>query len=101
MNSAHPDRKQKIKHELLEMTWIFLYLAFFFCALTAYDMFLLRQYQVEFWNYTFAIVNALVITKVIMIGSMPNWASGMRRSRYLCLLSGRPLCLACWCLCFM
>src|SRR5215472_15024537 len=68
MNSAHPDRKQKIKHELFEMLTIFLYLAFFFCALTAYDMFLLRQYQVEFWNYTFAIVNALVITKVIMIG---------------------------------
>jgi hypothetical protein len=68
MGSAHPDRKQKIKHELFEMLTIFLYLAFFFCALTAYDMFLLRQYQVEFWNYTFAIVNALVITKVIMIG---------------------------------
>ena len=68
MDSAHPDRKQKIKHELFEMLTILLYLAFFFYALTAYDMFLLRQHQVEFWSYTFAIVNALVITKVIMIG---------------------------------
>jgi len=50
MGSAPPDRKQKIKHELFEMLTIFLYLAFFFGALTAYDMFLLRRYQVEFWK---------------------------------------------------
>ena len=54
--------KQKAIHEFFEFLGIFLYLAFFFCALTAYDIFLLRQYQVEFWNYTFAIVNALVIS---------------------------------------
>ena len=30
MNSAHPDRKQKIKHELKEMLTLSLYLAFFF-----------------------------------------------------------------------
>jgi len=68
MSSAHPDRKQKIKHELWEMIWLFLYLAFFFCALIAYDMFLLNQYEVEYWNFGFALLNAAVITKVIMIG---------------------------------
>jgi len=68
MNSSHPGRKQKIKHELREMTWLFLYLAFFFCALIAYDMFLLNQYEVEYWNFGFALLNAAVITKVIMIG---------------------------------
>ena len=68
MNSAHPDRKQKIKHELREMLELFLYLAFFFCALAIYDMLLLRQYNVEYLTISFAIINALVITKVIMIG---------------------------------
>ena len=68
MDAAHSDRKQKIKHELIEMTAISFYLAFFLCALVTYDIFLLRQYHIEFWNYAFAIVNALVITKVIMIG---------------------------------
>jgi len=68
MNSAHPGRKQKIKHEMLEMLWLFLYLAFFFCALVAYDTLLLKQYEVEYWNFGFALLNALVITKVIMIG---------------------------------
>jgi hypothetical protein len=50
------------------MTWLFLYLAFFFCALVVYDLFLLKQYEVSSWNFGFALLNALVITKVIMIG---------------------------------
>lgn len=68
MNTAHPGRKEKIKHEMFEMLWLFLYLAFFFCALVAYDTLLLKQYQVAYWNFGFALLNALVITKVIMIG---------------------------------
>ena len=68
MKSAHPDLKQKAKHELWEMIWLFVYLAFFFCALVTYNMFLLNEYQVKYWNYGFALINALVITKVIMIG---------------------------------
>ena len=68
MSSAHPERKQKIKHELWEMTWLFLYLAFFFCSLVIYDTLLLKQYEVASWNLGFALLNALVITKVIMIG---------------------------------
>lgn len=68
MNTAHPARKDKIKHELKEMLSLFLYLAFFFCALAIYDMLLLKQYHVEYWTIAFALINALVITKVIMIG---------------------------------
>ena len=68
MNSAHPDLKQKAKHELREMLELAVYLAFFFCALAAYDMLLLNEYRVESWNFGFALINALVITKVIMIG---------------------------------
>lgn len=68
MNSAHPNRKQKIKHELREMLVLFLYLAFFFCAMVTYNMFLLDRYNVKSWEFAFAIINAAVITKVIMIG---------------------------------
>jgi len=68
MNSAHPDLKQKAKHELREMLELSLYLAFFFFALAVYDMLLLNQYDVVNWNFGFALINALVITKVIMIG---------------------------------
>ena len=69
MTSTHPQRKEKIKHELREMLTLFcLYLAFFFCALETFEFFLLDEYHVRYWRYAFALINALVITKVIMIG---------------------------------
>ena len=60
--------KRKAMHEFRELLVIFLYLAFFFCALVTYNMLLLDEFHVKYWNYTFALINALVITKVIMIG---------------------------------
>ncbi len=60
--------KLKAKHELRELTIIFVYLAFFFCALITYDMLLLHKSHVEGLTYAFALINALIITKVIMIG---------------------------------
>lgn len=60
--------KRKAMHEFREMVVIFLYLAFFFCALVTYSMLLLNEFHVRYWNYAFALINALVITKVIMIG---------------------------------
>jgi hypothetical protein len=62
------NRKQKAKHELRELLIIFFYLAFFFCALVTYSMLLLNEYHVKYLNYAFALINALVITKVVMIG---------------------------------
>jgi hypothetical protein len=67
-NSNSKSRKEKAKHELKELLTIFLYLAFFFCALCTYSMLLLREYQIKGWDYAFALINALIITKVIMIG---------------------------------
>jgi len=64
--------KEKAKHELKELLTIFLYLAFFFCALVTYSTLLLNEYHVKYLNYAFAIINALVITKVIMIGEYAN-----------------------------
>src|ERR1700746_1021850 len=83
MNSAHPQRQEKIKHELREMLELFLYLAFFFCALAVYDMLLLKQYSVEYWTIAFALINAAVITKVIMIG---EYAKLGKRYEYKALL---------------
>ena len=60
--------KRKARHELRELLVIFLYLAFFFCALTTYNMLLLSEFHEQYWSYGFALINALVITKVIMIG---------------------------------
>ena len=69
---AAPGFKQKAKQELKDFFVISLYLAFFFCALVTYTNLLVKQYGGDSLNYTFAIINALVIAKVILIGEMVN-----------------------------
>jgi hypothetical protein len=60
--------KQKAAHELVQLVAIFLYLAFFFCALVTYSMLLLKEFDVSYFTYGFALINALVVAKVILIG---------------------------------
>lgn len=67
-NAKKSSLKQKAAHEFKEFAVIFLYLAFFFCALATYSMLLLDTYHVSYLNYGFALLNALVIAKVILIG---------------------------------
>jgi hypothetical protein len=67
-----PEHSAKLKkeaiHESRELFVIFVFLAFFFCALTTYSMLLLDQFHITYWSYGFALINALVIAKVILIG---------------------------------
>jgi hypothetical protein len=67
-----PSFKQKAKREFIDYAAIALYLAVFFCAIATYTILLLRKYNVsnDALNYTFAIINALIIAKVILIGEM-------------------------------
>jgi hypothetical protein len=60
--------KQKAAHEFEEIATIFLYLAFFFCALATYSMLLLGRFHISYFAYGAALINALAITKVILIG---------------------------------
>jgi hypothetical protein len=64
--------KQKAMHELWDFLVIAVYLGFFFCALVVYTMLLVGKSEVGYLSYTFAIVNALVIAKVILIGEMAH-----------------------------
>ena len=60
--------RQKAAHEFKEFVVIFLYLAFFFCSIETYKMLLLNDFRDSYLNYSFALINALVIGKVILIG---------------------------------
>jgi hypothetical protein len=81
---ASPSFKQKAAKELKEYIGVSFYLGFFFCSIVTYSILLLRKYDVghDALNYTFAIINALVIGKVILIGKMAKLG---RRTE------GRPL----------
>jgi hypothetical protein len=67
-NSGGQGLKQKTIHELWELAWIFLYLAFFFCSLELYSVLLLRDFHVKYLNFGFAVINALVVAKIILLG---------------------------------
>jgi hypothetical protein len=60
--------KQKIRHEARELFWIFLYLALFLCTLATYTMLLLNEFHVKYFTYGAALLNALILSKVILLG---------------------------------
>ena len=63
-----PGMKSKLAHELREMAWIFLYLALFLCALATYSTLLLREFHVSYFVYGTALLNALIMSKIILLG---------------------------------
>jgi hypothetical protein len=76
MSSQHSKAsvlKQKAIHEFVEAVGISLYLAFFFCAVVTYKMILLHDFRDASLNYSFAVINALVIAKVILIGEASHF----------------------------
>ncbi len=67
-NAARASLKRKAIHEFVEFAGIFLFLAFSLCAVATYSMLLLNEFHVKYLSYAFALVNALVIAKVVLIG---------------------------------
>ncbi len=84
-HSKARDLKRKAFHELMEFLGIFMFLAFVFCVLVTYSTLLLSAFHVRYLSYAFAVVNALVIAKVILIG---EYAHVGRK------YEGRPLLLS-------
>ena len=60
--------KEKAKHEVKEYFGITLFLAFFFGAFGEYRALIMRQFDIEYFQYGEAIITALIMAKIIMIG---------------------------------
>ena len=60
--------KQKARHELIEYAVNVAYLAVVFAAFTWYRRLILASYDITYTNYWFALIEALILGKVIMIG---------------------------------
>jgi len=71
MNGATKEKtgwKKKVAHELLEYWVNFFYLVFFFGAFAWYRRLILAEHQITYLHYGTAIVEALILAKVILIG---------------------------------
>lgn len=60
--------KQKATNEVREFMAIFLYVAAFLIVLTTYRMLLLDEFHLKYFRYGAALTEALIATKVIMLG---------------------------------
>ena len=61
---------EKLRHELIEYAFNVVYLMLVFAAFTQYRRFLLAEYSITYTNYWLALIGALILGKVIMIGSV-------------------------------
>jgi hypothetical protein len=65
-----PGWKQKIIHEMTEYWINFVFLGFVFFIMTLYRRLLMAEYQIAYLNYGFAVVQAAVLAKVILLAEV-------------------------------
>ena len=69
--------KDKARHELIEYGINVVYLTLVFAAFTVYRRILLAEQGVSYENYGFAVIEALVLGKVIMLGDLARLGRGL------------------------
>jgi hypothetical protein len=80
MNSTEKSKvhwKKRIFHELVEYWINVVYLTLVFAAFTQYRRFILAAHDITYTNYWFAVIEALILAKVIMIGDMMRLGRGL------------------------
>ena len=69
--------KNKIFHELVEYWINVIYLTLVFAAFTQYRRFILAAHDITYTNYWVAVIEALILAKVIMIGVVFHLGRGL------------------------
>ena len=69
--------KEKLLHEFTEYWFNVIYLTLVFAAFTQYRRLLLAAYDITYTNYWFAVIEALILAKVIMIGDVVRLGRGL------------------------
>ena len=69
--------KEKVRHELIEYAFNVVYLTAVFATFTIYRRLLLAAHDITHTNYWFALIEALILGKVVMIGGMFHLGRGL------------------------
>jgi hypothetical protein len=99
MNNVHTESsawKQKVVHELIEYWVNFGYLAFFLIALVWYRRLILAEYQVQYTNYWFPLIEAAILAKVIMIGDLLRLGRALDRKPLILSTLYRTVIFSVW-----
>ena len=71
------DIRQKVRHGLAEYGFNVIYLTFVFSAFTVHRRLVLAAHDITYTNYWVALIEALILGKVIMIGSVFRLGRGL------------------------
>lgn len=69
--------KEKARHELIEYAFNVIYLTIVFATFTIYRRLVLAAHDITFANYGLALIEAIILGKVIMIGSVLRLGRGL------------------------
>ncbi len=86
--------RSRALHELKDYAIITLYLWVLFVLFSLYKRELLRENGISVWNESFAIVNALIFGKVILIGQALDVGKSLREQALVLVVVGRSLMFA-------
>jgi hypothetical protein len=67
---AKPGLRERFIHEMKRYLVVVLFLFFFFAGFATYRRFILASYEIDYVEYGWALIKALVLGKVILIGQL-------------------------------
>ena len=76
-DTTNKSLKEKAKHEFVEYWINVAYLALVFASFTVYRRLVLAAHDITYTNYGFALIEALILGKVIMIGGVFRLGRGL------------------------
>ena len=98
------EKKTGLKARLVEETktylFLFVYLAVLFVAFATYRMLLSAEYRVAYFRYGYALVEALVLAKVILLGRMLRVGERFGRAPLIVPTVYKTLCFSAFVLVF-
>jgi hypothetical protein len=89
-----PSLKSRALEEARKAATITIYLWFLFALFGLYRRAILQQHGISAWNQGFAIINALVFAKVILVGQALNGGGRLRKGALVWVVLGKSLIFA-------
>jgi hypothetical protein len=86
--------EERAVDELKRYAVITLYLWVLFVLFATYKRMLLQENGISLWNQSFAIVNALIFGKVVLIGQALNLGKGLKEQALIWVVLGKSLLFA-------
>ena len=83
--------KSRALDEMKEYLLVTLYLWLLFALFAEYKRILLQENGINLWNQTYAIVNALIFAKVVLLGEVLNVGKRLEKQALIWLVLGKSL----------